>query len=905
MDKDWLLSLDQKSIVVVPTNSLVNHLTEQYAASQLELGKSVWLSPNIVVWSTFLKDLWLSNRSANSTSQLLSSTQSNLLWTKIIEHSARQDQALVLLNVPQTVRAVRASWQKLHDWRIDESRLAAEFAVDHQQLLLWFNEYRQVLSARSLIDPVQIPSLLLEQNFEVDFKHFYWFSYDLITQGQKHLSEIIEERGVSVDFIRPSAPAQCLDKRIYSDERSEIKSVFDNARRRLECNSTERIAIIIPDLQHRYRQVQDIARDVFYPNWSPLEVRQNGSAYRFSLGQALLELAPINTALSLIDLLNGAVKVSDLNLVLSSIYIGDLGVDTELSNNAKKNIMTLLADSRVHRFSLSQLFEVYASSEYKSGQVVDFLQRALNLQSDLQQQLTESKQAGKYASLSFSKWLEIFDEWLALWGWSVAATEDQPSSHEFQLQQRWNSVKQELVGLSLLQKTVGLKRMLDLLKTILRETVFLPKASATPIIVSGSLEAIGRKVDCMFVTGMHQDFPKPATLDAFIPKKIFAEQGHPHASVEKDFDYQKSVIQNLLACANEYWLSYAKVDMTSPDLERTASALFDEQGWRVCELENDMQADIELEAYEDTNGPSLDQGENVKGGAKIFENQSNCAFRAFASHRLGLRSKREIEFGLDALDRGNIVHYLLDTLWGELKSQDNLSNQSETQLHAIIERHIDQAISTNPFSLAEEKQTLLLHERRRLRELIFEWMQLELARPIAFKVEARELIGRDELAGVPYRYIIDRVDKLDDGRRVVIDYKTGDVDRNDWIGERIKSPQLPLYALTLEQQKIEQSKTDTPKTNPQVAGISFAKIKRWSCAYQDLAEDGIFHKSSSHTKKRADLWLQESSGWRNKFEVLAQEFGAGVAKVNPIEPASCQYCEFDALCRVDQLRESS
>lgn len=896
MDKDWLLSLNQKSIVVVPTNSLVNHLTEQYATCQLELAKSVWLSPNIAVWSTFVKTLWLHNRPAASTSQLLSAAQSDLLWTKIIEQSARQDQSLVLLNVPQTVRAVRASWQKLHDWCIDESRLADEFAVDHQQLLLWFEEYRQVLASRKLVDPAQIPKLLLDSGFDTDFKHFYWFSYDLITQAQQSLSEAFELRDVSVNYIRPQAKANCISRQIFNDEHSEISSVFYCARQRLEANPSEKIAIIIPDLQHRYRQVEDIARDVFYPNWSPLELSENGSAYRFSLGRRLIDLAPLSTLLGLIDLLKGAVKVSDFALMLRSVYIGDAMADSniekKISANAKQVILTILAESRLHRLSLSKLVALYEQSTHKAPEVSDFLQRVLKAQSDLRQQLAEAKNTHGFASLSFSNWLVIFDDWLALWGWSAAVSELQPSSHEYQLQQRWNSVKQELIGLSLLQKTLGFSRMIDLLKTLLRETVFLPKASSTAIIISGTLEAIGREVDCMFVTGMHQDFPKPGSLDAFIPKQILAEHQHPHASVDRDFEYQKGVIQNLVACANEYSLSYAKVSAAEADIERSASSLFDQYEWQLSEFEKESRPKTKMQRYEDVKGPVLEQYENLKGGAKIFENQSNCAFRAFAAHRLGLRSEQETEFGLDALDRGNIIHYLLETLWGELKSQENLARQSEAQLTTIIKRHIDQAVSTNPHNLSDEKQNLLLHERDRLISLLNEWMGLELMRPRAFKVIERELKGQSELGGVPFRYIIDRVDELADGRRVVIDYKTGEASRSDWMGDRIKSPQLPLYALSVA----------APQDIQAIAGISFAKVKRWKPSYEELAQDDIFHASDGHTRKRAEVWQQESKSWQSRFEVLAQSFVSGDAVVNPSDANTCAYCEFDALCRVDQLR---
>lgn len=42
---------------------------------------------------------------------------------------------------------------------------------------------------------------------------------------------------------------------------------------------------------------------------------------------------------------------------------------------------------------------------------------------------------------------------------------------------------------------------------------------------------------------------------------------------------------------------------------------------------------------------------------------------------------------------------------------------------------------------------------------------------------------------------VDRVDQLEDGRRIIIDYKTGAaIDTKNWASERLSEPQLPIYA---------------------------------------------------------------------------------------------------------------
>jgi len=78
---------------------------------------------------------------------------------------------------------------------------------------------------------------------------------------------------------------------------------LNTARDCLEKDPNHTVSIVIPDLAQRQAQVQELARDVFYPCESPLSLQQQKSVYGFSLGQPLLDLPAIDAALSVMALL--------------------------------------------------------------------------------------------------------------------------------------------------------------------------------------------------------------------------------------------------------------------------------------------------------------------------------------------------------------------------------------------------------------------------------------------------------------------------------------------------------------------------------------------------------------------------------------------------------------------------
>ena len=195
MDQTRFLNLDQTNVVIAPTRSLANTLNEQVAEHNIAQGRTVWEAPNIIIWGDYLKELWQLNRSLLSNEigakHLISQQQSLLLWTKVIESSRREEQALTLLNVQQTVRAVQRSWVLMHDWQVTAESLEQDHVADTRQFTQWLATYKAILRERGLIDQPLLLDALCNSAVQLNFpyKRITFYAFDLINGAQKKINE--------------------------------------------------------------------------------------------------------------------------------------------------------------------------------------------------------------------------------------------------------------------------------------------------------------------------------------------------------------------------------------------------------------------------------------------------------------------------------------------------------------------------------------------------------------------------------------------------------------------------------------------------------------------------------------------------------------------------------------------
>jgi hypothetical protein len=221
------------------------------------------------------------------------------------------------------------------------------------------------------------------------------------------------------------------------------------------------------------------------------------------------------------------------------------------------------------------------------------------------------------------------------------------------------------------------------------------------------------------VSGLTDEaWPLDARPNPFIPIAAQKKAGIPQASAEASAALDRRITEEWKRAAAEVVFSYplkeedrdfapsplivdvAEKPVAIPDFPRYRDLIF---------------ASRKIESFEDAKAPPVPPGK-VRGGTRVLADQAACPFRAFAKWRLGTEELEEPEAGLDARDRGTLVHALMRELWTRIKSSNGLKGE--------LGPAITQAAAAAVKEMGLEGRFAEL-ERERLAKLANEWLEVE------------------------------------------------------------------------------------------------------------------------------------------------------------------------------------
>lgn len=908
----------QMSLVLTPNRRLALFLQKNSSGFILPL-------------QTWLEDLWEVCRKQDPTlPELLSPFEELLLWKRVILE-ANEDQNQNVLAFDATLELAKDAHYLIANWQIyseDADLLSYSETQDAQIFAGWRKCYLEELEKNHFCDHAQLIDKLIDY-FDLYkdqlSKKIICFGFNEWTPQQQRFWEIF--RGCGIEKIEKhyskipkmlySEPCQSpqdeltqavFQAKLWLQENSEnyfideSKMILQEQVSRSHQNSKIKIGIVIPDLENCREQVQEILQE-YLPDKS----------FNIAAPKSLFSYPIIQSAFSCLSMIFYKISLEQWSKLLRNPYLCQSLNETF----ALSALDAALQERRQSEYSLKQFIEVlnlHRDLFKDNGEEKNKKEEKNENENNDKDKETDSSFITRIVAIttlipsfknkkSAAEWKELILQFLQTLQWTQGLN---LTTEETAVLKEWEALLEKYLSLQRILGPHSFKEAFQIIKDLAQNIAYLQAQEGgwAPIQVLGLLESVGIPFDKLWVAGLHQEaWPKGPNPNPFISVNVQRKLKCPRACPEREYEIAKHYTELLCQGAETIIFSYPK---TIEDRTVKLSYLLS----HLPQIENNFQQnqnmednfqknqiDCEtaageyvansIEARLETIQPEAVPYNFSKTTTGALKLQANCPFRAFAEIRLQAKPLVKQILGLTPAERGEIVHDVLMLFWSQIKTQAALNLLSEDELSntltQLIQYGLERFENKTGRRLGQSFKNL---ELNRLLDLFTRFMSLEKSRP-SFETIALESKHAFKIAGLDLNLRIDRIDQLENGQELLLDYKTGLVEVQSWFKDPILEPQLPLYCIS----------------RPKIPlGFSFVvlkanEIKYVGVAKEDLHIPGI--KTLSKMISEGVSWESQCKEWQISLEKIAQSFKDGVATIQPAEgEKSCMYCEQSSFCRI-------
>jgi len=872
MSETWCTDVEQGAVLLSVNQRLSRHYVYLHSQAQLAAGREWWETPEILPLSAWLRTLH-ADCVANGTSakSLLPDIAAERVWQQTVAGDAASS---VLLDTDLAAANAQKAWRVANAWNCaGTSEGDGSASEDQLAYSRWCNAYVKYCQINNYIDSVTLTDhviKLLELNpIPVPLpKKILLAGFIAIPAQWQQLFNVLVEKGVVIEPIQPTHSAQ-KTRIVYPDDDASFTAIAEQTRALLKEDPSQSLGIVVHNLQQTRAQVLRAFDSAFFPAMNPAQINAIGRPYDLSIGLPLNEQSVVRTAILFLSLLTRSLNDIELSGLLLSPYLPG----TDKDRRARELLDRKCRNNRVRQMSFFEFIALLPKS--------DALRPAL-------QKISKQKWKNKNGA---AVWAENFGSALGLLGWPGKSLD----SEEFQTVEIWNTCLDDVQVLDDGEQMTQ-SGALRLLTNLCRFRLFQMQTAATPIQIMGRLESHGLVFDKLWVTGLDSEqWPPVSSPTSFIPIQQQQAAGVPDASPAQRLALAVKEMELWSCSTDALFVCHAQsrdgLELSPASIIADIDALTsDVTAAGAAQTAALIQASAVIESIVDTNGPALSDGAVVKGGTRLLEDQARCPFKAFALHRLRIKKLEEAGIGLDPRQHGTLFHVAMEYFWKELRTHEKLLALSEEALEGLINSAIERSMQDN--KIDANLQGL---QSRYLFRLIYNWVSRVERYRKPFEVIDLELEQEIEISNFTINVTVDRIDKLDTGQTIVIDYKTGQHNAiKTWGEPRIENPQLPLYA----------------GTDEKVEGVCFAQVfPNQNKFIGTTSEDGLVgslqapenHRSLS---KSLESWDHAKAHWANSLNMLGTEVSEGVATITPL-PNACDFCELPALCRISKQSAES
>lgn len=881
------------SLILCPSARLARSIQADIAHQQIQAGKSQWHSQDVQTLSQWLEgfveeELLTGAIEEQSPPYALSSFNEQLLWEEVITQSLKKNAFGELFDVSGLASAAMEANRYVIAWNLHVPR--EQQAEESRQFTHWQRAFQQRCSQLNALEGVryldwQLGKLakgITKLPLRIEFAGF-----DQTAPQEKRLREILMNRGVQVaDYVTTaSTVAQTQQVRLENQE-AECRAAVAWAKQYLTETPNAKLAIVVPRLSEVRNQLADLLDDVFFPASVRPGLADATRHYNFSLGIPLVQQPIIQAALNLLRLLTAyQLQQADVSAMLLSPFWSVSRQEAD----ARALLDAAVREKLPMQFTLSRFVE-FAQKQREDG---------LNLEQSLADMraaivVTPTKKAAA------AQWGQALDSMLSALNWPG---ERNISSLEYQAINAWQKALQQLAKLDILGKNLSASEAVHFMQQICTSQVFQAETEHEPVIqILGIMEGLSSPVDAMWCMHMNDHiWPPPARPNPLLPAFIQRAAGVPNADNSVQAAFAANIHQRLLYSAQRIIFSSSRTEGESqlrPSPLMQDIAIYEAEMPLAETLAEQLSCELDfganyIEHVDDHFASAVKEGEHVSGGTGLLKAQAVCPAWAFYQYRLGAKSLKTPTSGLDSMERGSLVHGVLEQFWRKRHFAD-LRDMSADEFVAALTQSVRNTLQAFAAESNIASATVLELEHERLLKLIGDWLQFEKERGVSFRIIGCEVGKPVQICGIEVTLKIDRVHQLENGGLEFIDYKTGQLPKTkSWGEDRIIEPQLPIYA------------TFYMDDSSHVAGVHFGMVKIADHAFSGVSESNFEteqdKRKPAFTQNFSD-WQHLLNHWKTSIEAIALELREGEAAVRFSDESELAYCEVTPLLRLPERK---
>jgi ATP-dependent helicase/nuclease subunit B len=870
--------------ILAPNSELATAVFAAIERAHRDQGRDIWPTPKVLDFATWLREQYASRQLASADSpRCLAEVEERELWRSIIE---TEERGRDFLDPAAAARAARRARRAVAEYGIPLQLIGRELSEESEAFLKWNQAFDercralQCISADVLLArtgaPQGGPLAWVESPAWRPVARQWLARNALLLTPEDILAPRAAEPAGRGGARKPPLPS--VSRVGSASPAAELAALAAWVQFNLQADEHFRAWVCIPDLNQRRADVVDAMDAALARQRFSLRDAPGAAPYAVAGGTPLAGFAPVRVALETLTCSIGAVSFPKFSVLLRAPEMqpthADAGAAAALDLALRSH-----APSEADIDAWLSIAERVARSENMAP--VAAVQRLRAVRSAL----TEPRNAERI-SVWVSAWIAALDAgpWAERGRWS---------SIEYQAAERFRELLAELATAESLFGINSLEAAVRVLKRAAHDTAFQPQTGVPAIWVSGQLIDPWVNYDAIWVTRCSDEYWPPRVEPiALLPVRLQREHGVISAAAETQLNLALDLQRRWRVRATHCVFSFADPGdgrssapspllppITLPQHERYWAELVaaPQPHWRAL-----LDAAPALECRADESAPPFSAGERTRG-VSTLRAQSRCAFRGFAETRLAAKALEQPVPGFNERERGDLVHLALQHVWSVLRNSNELLLLAPGGQRQLLDEAAMSAIG----SMSQRRDPgprWRARERARLRHLLTLWLDVERKRA-PFAVEYLEQGAQvAQFAGLDFTVRVDRMDRLADGARVLIDYKTGAATIADWRGDRPDNPQLPIYALL---------RPDA------LVAVAYARVNAGDSGFIAEAERRDIFKLGSRSSALEGMpnFAALVGLWSRRVERLAAAFAAGRAEVAPTLNA-CQTCKLHGLCRV-------